>query len=261
MVAEKFQAFMTWWHSVFAAWDPDCIPSWLFWFLQDSQMANVPQVVADVMLIIIVCSLISPILMLLPIARGKGSLIGLRLWTIPVAFIGLIALFLGNSLVETFITGTIPQSVALFTVDIPVTWQELQAHFTAAKACNEGFFFYLIDEPELIGCFFELLINVIVGPILVLISYLLHGGGALLCFAPFIGLFIANVYLYKLTAPIHFIADVGCALLLLLGAALAIFAASFIMGFVMIFVYLLGLAMLRPVWKIITVRFDYDPYS
>ena len=261
MLAEKFSTFMTWWHSVFATWDPDRLPSWLFWFLQDSQMVNVPQVVSDVMLIIIVCSLISPLLMLLPIARGEGSLIGLRLWTIPVAFIGLFGLFLGNTLLETFIKGSIPQSVALFTVDIPVTWQELQTHLTAAKACSDGFLYYLADEPEMIGCFFELLINVIVGPILVLISYLLHGGGALLCFSPFIGLFIANVYLYKLTAPIHFIADVGCALLLLLGVALAIVTATFVMGFVMIFVYLLGMVMLRPIWAIITVRFDYDPYS
>ncbi len=261
MFAEKFQTFMSWWYSVFATWDPDRLPSWLFWFLQDSQMANVPQVVADVMLVIIVCSLISPIILLLPLAKGKGSPIALKLWTIPVAFLGLIGLFLGNSLFETFMKGTLPNTVALFTEDIPVSWQELQTQFAAAKACSEGFFFYLIDGPELMESLFVFLVNALFGPILLLISYLLHGGGALLCFSPFIGLFIANIWLYKLTGPIHFLADVGCAMLLLLGVALAIFATSFIMGFVMIFVYFLGFVMLRPIWKIVTIRIDYDPYS
>lgn len=261
MFAEKFQTFMTWWYSVFADWNPDRLPSYLFWFLQDSQMENIPHLVADALLIVIVCSILSPLLMLIPMARGKGSPIALKIYTIPIAFIGLIGLHLGNSLLQTLITGTLPSVQQLFCSELPAAWQELLAQFAAARECSEGFFFYMMDKPDLLESVFAFFVNAVVGPIVSLISLLLHGGGGLLCLSPFIGLLIANFALYKWTAPVHFIADVGGGVLLIIAAAIALFCYSLYFVFVMLLLLFTGGIMARSACRIVTIRLEYDPFS
>lgn len=255
-------AFRAWWHSIFANWNASKLPSYISWYFTDEMLPNVPGYVADAMLVVFACMILS---LLLPLLRRSKSEIGavflMKPIGIAVAALGMFTLFLGSSLFQTLVNSTIPSELQLFTVDIPESWNEMCSQFAAAGASSKGFFGYMFDKSDLLASIFTLLTNVIVGPILCVISLLIHGGGALLCLIPFIGLFIAECVFFKWTAPIHFIADVGGGILVLFALLAAIFCSMIVIGIVMIGVYLIGFMMLKPIFAIITVKFDYDPYS
>lgn len=261
-MSEKFFAFRNWWHSVFASWNPSKLPSYISWYFTDEQLPNVPGYVADAMLVVFACMILS---LLLPLLRRSKSEVGMMFTMKPigiaVAALGTFTMFIGSSLLQTFLNGTIPEGLRLFTEEIPDSWRFMCEQFAAASASAKGFFGYMIDGPDLLGSIFELLINVTIAPILELFSVLLHGGGALLCLIPFIGLFVAECIFFKWTAPIHFIADLGGGLLMLLAVLALIFCGAVIVGIVMMGVYVIGVMMLKPIFVIITVKFDYDPYS
>lgn len=261
-MTEKFLAFRTWWHSIFANWNPSKLPSYISWYFSEEQLPSVPGYVADAMLVVFSCMILS---LLLPLLRRNKAEIGMMFTMKPigiaVAALGTFTMFLGSSLFQTFWTSTLSEVGQLFTVDIPESWSFMCEQFAAASASADGFFGYMIDGPDLLGSIFELLINVILGPILALFSTLLHAGGAILCLIPFIGLFVVECIFFKWTAPVHFIADLGGGLLALLAIMALIFCGAIIMGIVMMGVYVIGFMMLKPVFMIITIKFDYDPYS
>lgn len=261
-MSDKFMVFRAWWHSVFATWNAANLPSYISWFIPDERMPSVPGYVADAMLVVLACMILS---LLLPLLRRKKAEIGkvfiMKLVGIGVAAVGMFTMFIGSSLLETLINSTIPSQMQLFTVDIPESWNLMCEQFAAASASPLGFFGYMIDSPDLLESIFVALYNAILGPIAWLLSMLVHGGGSLLCVLPFIILFVAECIFFKWTAPIHFIADLGGGLLILIAVLAIMFCAAFVMGFVMIGVYFCGIFMLKPVFALITIKFDYDPYS
>ena len=175
---------------------------------------------------------------------------------------GLLGLFFASNLFETVFMDLRVTAIEAVTEEIPGHWTEFSGHIQAAKICPEGFWYYIGDElTEVLGNGFALMLDVLVFPFLAVFAFGVPIIAGVLCLSPFIGLFIGECILFKFTAPIHFLADVGGAILLLLGIALAILGFSFYMVGVMLLIYLVGGVIIRPLLKIVEVTIEVDPYS
>lgn len=262
---DKFMALRTWWHSVFANWSAERLPSYASWFIPEEVIPNVPGYAADALLVIAICMLLSVVLPLFHTKERKAHLgyaLLMKLITIPVAFLGLIGLHFATNLFETLFMDTIPTLVEGFTETIPEDWNAFCEVLSEAKACPEGFWTYFGDElPEILERAVSALCLIPLGVILGVISVLVHGVGGLLCLLPFIGLLIAECWLFKLAGPIHFLADVGGAILLMLAVVVAIFCASLYMVGIMGIIYLTAGVIGGTMFKIVEVTVDVDPYS
>lgn len=236
MFAEKFQAFMTWWYSVFATWDPDRLPSYLFWFLQDNQMASVPETVALILLVVIACTILT--LIAAPF-EGVDATFSIRLIAIPVAFLGIIGLHFANTFIENLVKESLPSFSRLFNGEIPEAWMMVKAAFAAEP-----------DIQDIVESIAVLLTKTVIGVPVILFAFLFYSIGALICLSPFIGLLIADLILHKWMGPVHFIADVGGGVLLVIGAAIAIFCASFYFVGIMILLFFTGGVMLSPLIRL-----------
>ena len=258
-------AFRTWWHSVFADWSAERLPSYISWFIPEEYVADVPGYAADALMVIAICMLLSVVLPLFHRKDRKAHLgytLLMKLITIPVAFLGLIGLHFATGLFETLFMDTIPVMIRGFTEELPGHWNALSGLLSEASACSEGFWAYFGDElTDILGNAFALLGDFTLAPILSLLSILLHGGGGLFCLLPFIGLFIAECWLFKLAGPIHFLADVGGAILLILAVVVAIFCASLYMVGIMLLIYLTAGVVGGSMFKIVEVVVEHDPYS
>ena len=101
-MVEKFMLFRQWWHTIFADWNAARLPSYFAWMIPDSQVPYVPGYVADAMLVIFGCMILSTLLTLVQFRKGKVRFMALvKLGSIPIAALGLLGLFFASNLFET----------------------------------------------------------------------------------------------------------------------------------------------------------------
>lgn len=199
---EKIQAFLTWWHSIFGSWNPNKLPSLSFWFLEDCQMEQIPILISWLALAVVVCSAIALIHSLIRFRKGYFLT---KIITVPVCFLGLIGLAFANEM-----------SYELFHEGFR-TFREIYGELIPG----------LFTQPNF-GSFLMELLSVILAIPLNLFQILLYLALTLLGLSPFIGLLVFDVIIYKFMAPIHFLADVGGGILLILGVAMVVLGIGFI---------------------------------
>jgi hypothetical protein len=196
---DTVQRFLTWWHSIFAAWDPDRLYSLAFWYLNEDMKEKLPLISSYLLLAVVVSSVICIFHSL--VSHDPGILI-LKVCTIPVALLGMVLLRLATEMsYELIYQGSI-------------YFKEIFLELIPALADYSGI--------ELILKILEVVIAI---P-LFLFKSLLHLTLTLIGVAPFLGLFAFNMILYKGMGIFHFLADVGGSIILMLGVALVYFGMS-----------------------------------
>lgn len=248
---EKFYVFLEWWYSVFADWNARRMPYYANWFIPEDMMDTAPKIWANFMLLVFACMILSLILMLITEKGKVGNALLIKLIAIPVAFLALLGLFFASNLAEGFLLDLFRTAKKGFTEEIPKLWGILQAYRAGAD----------IHIGDAIFAGVNLAVDVIAMPILTLIAVILGIVAVLVCLSPIIGMFVAECALFKFAAPIHFLADLGGGMLMVVAAMVAILCASFYMLGVMLLLYLVGGVMIRPLLKVVTVVVDNDPYS
>lgn len=199
---EKLDAFLNWWHSIFGNWNPNILRSLYFWFLDDDMIQHVPIAASWVMLAVVVCSILSLFLSIFKFERGKMLF---KVFSIPLCFLGLITAKLASDTSNTLIVSTLPTFISIFTEMIPG----------------------LFSQPD-IGSFLLELFSIIVAIPLGIFSILLHGGLTLLGLSPFLAVIVMDIFIYKWTAPIQILADIGGGIILIMALALAVLGAGLV---------------------------------
>lgn len=209
---DKLNAFLEWWHSMFGSWSPDKLPSKSFWFLDEEMMQSIPMIASWLMLAVVICSILS---LIISIFYYKGGNLLFKIFSIPLCFLGLITLRLTNDTSYTLFHSVIPMFINIFVEQIPG----------------------LFSQPDIGSLLLELLDVVLAIP-LSLFSILLHGGLTLVGLAPFLILIVMDVIIYKWTAPIQILADIGGGIILILAVCLIVLG----MGMVAAPMLLIGMA-------------------
>lgn len=208
---EKLDAFLTWWHSIFGSWNPNKLPSLSFWFLEDDLMQHIPMIASWLLLGVVISSILTIIFSVFTYKNGKFLI---KLVSIPLCFLGLITIRLANEMSHTLFMSAIPTFISIFTELIPG----------------------LFSQPN-IGSFLLELFSIILAIPLSIFSILLHGGLTILGLAPFLIQIVIDIVVYKWTAPIHILADIGGGIILVLALALIVLGAGFVGAFMLFTVF------------------------
>ena len=121
---------------------------------------------------------------------------------------------LANEMSHTLFMSAIPTFISIFTELIPG----------------------LFSQPN-IGSFLLELFSIILAIPLSIFSILLHGGLTILGLAPFLIQIVIDIVVYKWTAPIHILADIGGGIILVLALALIVLGAGFVGAFMLFTVF------------------------